>query len=567
MKYTEQLFSEDLKRSQGEQARRYNFLAARLIADLIKNSLGPCGLEKIFIDILGEVTITKDGATLLRKIDVEHPAAKVIIEASNAVDNEVGDGTTSVVILAGALIENAEELLDLNIAPSIIADGYLEGLEASLEILDNISKTTKNSDREIMEGLVNTCLESKTISYIAAKKNIITKLIVDAICIIADFSNGKIEINDIKIEEKTGNTSDIQLVKGVVLDKTIDNSAMPRVINNAKILLINEELEGKRTKAEAEIQITLPDQIRSYFDTELLTIRSKVQNIINSGANVVISQKGINLVAQYYLAKAGIVSIRRAKENDMLWIEKSTGARLIKDLNNITKDDLGYAGIVSEKIVGEDRIVFIEDCKNPKSVTLLLRANSKRILDEYHRSVLDALSVLGDFITRPKIVAGGGSVEAMIAAKIRTRANLVSGRKQIVIQKFADALEEIPLTIARNAGMSEIDTLTQLRSKHSISHNSDKFNWYGINPIGRKIEEMLSKGIIEPSIVKEQIMKTAVEVTNLLIRVDDVLMAKPTMQTHTHDDGTQHSHAGGDKKHDHYFDRLGKKQRPMHHYY
>lgn len=567
MKYIEQLFSEDLKRSQGEQARRYNFLAARLIADLIKNSLGPCGLEKIFIDILGEVTITKDGATLLRKIDVEHPAAKVIIEASNAVDNEVGDGTTSVVILAGALIENAEELLDLNIAPSIIADGYLEGLEASLEILDNISKTTKNSDREIMEGLVNTCLESKTISYIAAKKNIITKLIVDAICIIADFSNGKIEINDIKIEEKTGNTSDIQLVKGVVLDKTIDNSAMPRVINDAKILLINEELEGKRTKAEAEIQITLPDQIRSYFDTESLTIRSKVQNIINSGANVVISQKGINLVAQYYLAKAGIVSIRRAKENDMLWIEKSTGARLIKDLNNITKDDLGYAGIVSEKIVGEDRIVFIEDCKNPKSVTLLLRANSKRILDEYHRSVLDALSVLGDFITRPKIVAGGGSVEAMIAAKIRTRANLVSGRKQIVIQKFADALEEIPLTIARNAGMSEIDTLTQLRSKHSISHNSDKFNWYGINPIGRKIEEMLSKGIIEPSIVKEQIMKTAVEVTNLLIRVDDVLMAKPTMQTHTHDDGTQHSHAGGDKKHDHYFDRLGKKQRPMHHYY
>ena len=567
MKYTEQLFSEDLKRSQGEQARRYNFLAARLIADLIKNSLGPCGLEKIFIDILGEVTITKDGATLLRKIDVEHPAAKVIIEASNAVDNEVGDGTTSVVILAGALIENAEELLDLNIAPSIIADGYLEGLEASLEILDNISKTTKNSDREIMEGLVNTCLESKTISYIAAKKNIITKFIVDAICIIADFSNGKIEINDIKIEEKTGNTSDIQLVKGVVLDKTRDNSAMPRVINDAKILLINEELEGKRTKAEAEIQITLPDQIRSYFDTESLTIRSKVQNIINSGANVVISQKGINLVTQYYLAKAGIVSIRRAKENDMLWIEKSTGARLIKDLNNITKDDLGYAGIVSEKIVGEDRIVFIEDCKNPKSVTLLLRANSKRILDEYHRSVLDALSVLGDFITKPKIVAGGGSVEAMIAAKIRTRANLVSGRKQIVIQKFADALEEIPLTIARNAGMSEIDTLTQLRSKHAISYNNDKFNWYGINPIGRKIEEMLSKGIIEPSIIKEQIMKTAVEVTNLLIRVDDVLMAKPTMQTHTHDDGTQHSHAGGDKKHDHYFDRLGKKQRPMHHYY
>ena len=572
MKYTEQLFSEDLKRSQGEQSRRYNFLAAKLIADLIKNSLGPRGLEKIFIDILGEVTIIKDGATLLRKIDVEHPAAKVIIEASNAVDNEVGDGTTSVVILAGALIEHAEELLDLNIAPSVIADGYLEGLKASLEILENISKTTKNSDRKIMEGLVNTCLDSKTISYIAPKKNMVTNLIVDAICTITDFSNGKIEVNDIKIEDKTGNTSDIQLVKGTVLDKTIDNSAMPRAINDAKILLINEELECRRTKIEAEIQITLPDQISSYFDTESLIIRSKVQNIINSGANVVISQKGINLIAQHYLAKAGIVSIRRVKENDILWIEKSTGAKLIKDLDNITKDDLGYAGIVYEKLVGEDRIVFIEDCKNPKSVTILLKANSKRILDEYHRSILDALSVLDDFITRPKIVGGGGSVEAMIAANIRTRVNLVSGRKQLVIQKFADALEEIPLTIARNAGMNEIDTLTQLRSRHSVSYNNynnynNKFNWYGINPIGRKIEEMLSKGIIEPSIVKEQIIKTAVEVTNLLIRIDDVLIAKPAMQTHTHDDGTQHSHAGGDKKHDHYFDKLGKKQRPMHHYY
>lgn len=573
MKYTEQLFSEDLKRSQGEQSRRYNFLAAKLIADLIKNSLGPRGLEKIFIDILGEVTITKDGATLLRKIDVEHPAAKVIIEASNAVDNEVGDGTTSVVILAGALIENAEDLLNLNIAPSIIADGYLEGLETALEILDDISKTTTNSDRKIMEGLVDTCLGSKTISYMAANKSMLTKHIVDAVCTIADFSNGKIEVDDIKIEEKIGNTSDIQLVKGIVIDKTIDNSAMPRVINDVKILLINEELEGKRTKTEAEIQITSPGQISSYFDTESVIIRSKVQNIINSGANVVISQKGINLIAQYCLAKAGIVSIRRVKESDMLWIEKSTGAKLIKDLGNITKNDLGYAGIVSERTVGEDKIVFIEDCKKPKSVTLLLRANSKRILDEYHRSILDALSVLADFITKPKIVAGGGSVEAMIAAKIRTRANLISGRKQIVIQKFANALEEIPLTIARNAGMSEIDTLTQLRSKHSISYNnnnnnnSNNFNWYGINPTGRKIEEMLSKGIIEPSIVKEQIIKTAVEVTNLLIRIDDVLIAKPAMQTHTHDDGTQHSHAGGDKKHDHYFDRLGKKQRPMHHYY
>ncbi len=569
MGFTEQILSEGAKRTQGEQARRYNFLAARLIADLIKSSFGPRGLEKIFIDILGEVTLTKDGATLLRKIDVEHPAAKVIIEASNTVDNEVGDGTTSVVILAGALIEKAEELLDLKIGPSIIADGYLEGLDASLRTLDKISMTTKNSERHVMEALVNTCLESKAISYILDKRDPITRSLVDAICLIADFSNHKIEVDNIKIEEKIGNTSDIQLIKGVILDKTIDNSAMSRSISDAKILLINEDLERKRTKAEVEIQINSPDQIKSYFDKESSAIRLKVQNIIKSGANVVISQLGISNLAQYYLANAGIISVRRVKENDILWIEKATGARTINDLDNITRHDIGCAGIVSEKIVGEDKMVFIEECKNPKSVTLLLRANSKRLLDEYHRSVLDAISVLSDFIEKPTVVAGGGSVEAIIASTVRSNADLDGSRKQIVLRKFADALEEIPLTIARNAGMNEIDTLIKLRTKQPkrLPNKNKRFNWYGVNPIERKIEEMLSKNIIESSLVKEQVMKTAVEVTNLLVRVDDVLMAKPTMQTHTHDDGTIHSHAGGDKKHDHYFDRLGKKQRPMHHYY
>lgn len=569
MGFTEQILSEGAKRTQGEQARRYNFLAARLIADLIKSSFGPRGLEKIFIDILGEVTLTKDGATLLRKIDVEHPAAKVIIEASNTVDNEVGDGTTSVVILAGALIEKAEELLDLKIGPSIIADGYLEGLDASLRTLDKISVTTKNSERHVMEALVNTCLESKAISYILDKRDPITRSLVDAICLIADFSNHKIEVDNIKIEEKIGNTSDIQLIKGVILDKTIDNSAMSRSISDAKILLINEDLERKRTKAEAEIQINSPDQIKSYFDKESSAIRLKVQNIIKSGANVVISQRGISNLAQYYLANAGIISVRRVKENDVLWIEKATGARTINDLDNITRHDIGCAGIVSEKIVGEDKMIFIEECKNPKSVTLLLRANSKRLLDEYHRSVLDAISVLSDFIEKPTVVAGGGSVEAIIASTVRSNADLDGSRKQIVLRKFADALEEIPLTIARNAGMNEIDTLIKLRTKqpNRLPNKNKRFDWYGVNPIERKIEEMLSKNIIESSLVKEQVMKTAVEVTNLLVRVDDVLMAKPTMQTHTHDDGTIHSHAGGDKKHDHYFDRLGKKQRPMHHYY
>ena len=569
MAFSKQILSEGATRTQGQQARRYNFLAAKLIAGLIKNSFGPRGLEKIFIDILGEVTLTKDGATLLRKIDVDHPAAKVIIEASNAVDNEVGDGTTSVVILAGALIEKAEELLDLNTSPSVIAEGYLEGLQMSLEILDEISKTIKNTDELVMEALVNTCLGSKAISYIIDEKSLITRSIVDAVRLIADFLNSKMEINDIKIEEKIGNTSEMQLIKGVVLDKTIDNSAMPRVTNDAKILLINEDLDRKGSKAEAEIHISSPDQLGSYFDNESLAIRLKVENIINSGANIVISQRGIGNLAKSHLANAGIVSVRRVKENDMLWIEKSTGAKTINDVANIAKSDLGFAGTVTEKIVGDDKMVFIERCKNPKSVTLLLRANSKNLLDEYHRSVLDAISVLSDFIAKPTIVAGGGSVEAIIASKVRRNAYSVGSTKQIVLQKFADALEEIPLTIARNAGMNEIDTLIELRLKYAnkVSSKINELNWYGVNPIERKVDEMLTNKIIEPSLVKEQVLKTAVEVTNLLVRVDDVLMAKPTMQTHTHDDGTKHSHAGGDKKHDHYFDRLGKKQRPMHHYY
>ncbi len=579
-----QLFGEGVKRTNGQQARRYNLLAARLIADLVKNLLGPRGLEKMFIDILGEETLTKDGATILRKIDVEHPAAKVLIESSNAVDNEVGDGTTSVVLLAGALIENAEKLLDLGIAPNIIIDGYLKALELSLEILQSITQRFNNYDLEVMYKIAATCLRSKAISYWAVNEgqngnyqnnssqndieNMIAKLVVEAVHKIADFTNNRVEIDDIKIEEKTGNISSTQLIRGIVIDKTIDNFAMPRIIENARILLINEDLEIRKPRIDAEINITSQDQIKSYLNKEHFIVRSRVQNIISSGANVVISQKGIGLLAQHFLSKAGIISIRRVKENDMQWIQKATAAKIIRDIEAISDKDLGYAEKVYEKLVGGDKMVFVDGCENPKSVTLLLRANSKRALDEFHRSILDALSVLKDFIIRPAVVAGGGSTEAIIAYIIRRKANLISGRQQIVVQKFADSLEQIPLIIAKNAGMNAMDAVLEIRSKHQYFKPTDeKILCYGIDAINGNIEEMFSQNVIEPYIVKEQILKTAVEVTNLLLRVDDVLMAKPVMYTHTHGDGTRHSHRGGDKKHDHYFDQLGRKQRPGHHYY
>jgi chaperonin GroEL (HSP60 family) len=600
---SQQLFSEGVRRTKGKEARRYNLLAAKLIAEIVSNCLGPRGLEKMFTDILGEVTITKDGATILRKIDVDHPAAKVLIEASNAVDNEVGDGTTSVVVLGGALTKKTEELLDMGISPAAIIDGYTRSMEIALEALNDLSQTCDNKDRDIMLKLATTCLQSKLLSY---DDGHIGKLVVDAVSTIADFSNNAIESDDIKIEEKPGNMSDTQLVQGIIIDKTIDSHSMPKRIKNAKIMLIDDELEGKRTRREAEIQITSPNDLRSYKQQEMQMIKSKIQHIIDSGANVVISRKGINTFAQHILTQAGIISVRRVKENDLLWLAKATGASISEkllheadrpddkhnhdhDSNHYHYDghkhantqhrhddtlnyhhgdiniELGHAEQVYEKFVGDDKMVFIEGCRNPKAVTLLLRANSKETLDECHRSVLDAINVLKDFITKPAIVTGGGSTEMAIARKVKKKASDMADRKQLVIQKFAEALEEIPLTIARNAGMNVIDTLAELRSKHSIDAGNSIF--YGIDAIERTVEVMFPS-IIEPSIVKEQIIKTAVEVTNMLIRVDDVLMAKPTMFTHTHTDGTRHSHAGGDKLHEHdYFDRLGKQQRPIHHYY
>lgn len=603
---SQQLFGEGVRRTKGKEARRYNLIAAKLIAEIVSNCLGPRGLEKMFTDILGEVTITKDGSTILRKIDVDHPAAKVLIEASNAVDNEVGDGTTSVVVLAGALTKKIEELLDMGISPATIIDGYTRSMEIALEALNDLSQTCNNMDRDIMLKLATTCLQSKLLSY---GDDHVAKLIVDAVSTIADYANNAIEPDDIKIEEKPGNISDTQLIQGIIIDKTIDSHSMLKMIKNAKIMLIDDELEGKRTRREAEIQITSPNDIQSYKQQENQMIKSKIQHIIDSGANVVISRKGINTFAQHILTQAGIISVRRVKENDLNWIAKATGASISEKLSHEhdgyddkhnhghhsdhyhqggsshedengqhghdNKDlhyhhgdidiKLGYAEQVYEKFVGDDIMIFIEGCRNPKAVTLLLRAASKETLDECHRSALDAINVLKDFIIKPAIVTGGGSTEMAIARKIKEKASEAANRKQIVIQKFAEALEEIPLTIARNAGMDVIDTLAQLRSKHSIGDGNAIF--YGVDAIDRTVDVMFPS-IIEPSIVKEQIIKTAVEVTNILVRVDDVLMAKPTMFTHTHTDGTKHSHVGGDKIHEHdYFDRLGKQQRPMHHYY
>lgn len=576
-----QLFGNGVKRTYGAQAMRYNLLAARLIAELVKGFLGPRGLEKMFIDILGEMIVTKDGATFLRKIDVEHPAAKVIIEASNAVDNAVGDGTTSVVVLAGALVQKAEDLLEMGISPAVISDGYHNALQMAIGIIRKVARNSTNYDRKIMKYLVDTCLRTKAVSHFTEEMKI-PSLVVDGICRVADFSKSYLDVDDIKIEEKIGISSDMQLVLGMVIDKTIDESSMPRIIENAQILLLDNDIQDERTKTDAEIRISDPTEVTHFLDNKTRNLVQKIQCVIKSGANVIFSRGGIDPLALNHFAKNRILTVRRVKENDLLWLAKATGAKVVKDLDTISSTDFGYAAKVYEKMVCDDKMVFVDGCSNPKSITFLLRASSKKILDEFHRTVLDSIYVLRNFIMEPKIVPGGGAVEAFIAQLIKDRSNLISGKEQIVIQKFAEALEEIPLTIAKNAGMNTMDIGTRLREKvytQSLLNDSkiwkrdyqynNSHDWYGINAIERKIDNMMNLHVMEPLMVKEQILITATEVIILLLRVDDVLMKKPVDMhghTHTHMDGTTHSHKGGNKPHDH-FDRLGKQQRPMHHYY
>ena len=564
MKYPD-LLNEDVARVGLQIARKYNLQAGILIADAIKTSLGPRGLDKVYMDIQGDTTITKHGGAFLRKIDVDHPAAKAIIEGANAVDTNVGDGTITVTVLIGALLKKAEELLKMGISPTVISQGYEKSGEIAQEVLRNIAQKCNSSDRKIMHDLAISCLKGKALYNMSADDVPIASMIIDAICMITDFSKNQIDVDNIKIEEKAGDVSDIALVKGIVIDKTIDSSAMPQSIENAKILLTNEDLERRRTRTEAEISINSPEQMNLFLKQETNDILAKVKKIIDSGANVVISRKGIDSLAQEYLAKAGIISMRRVKANDLWWVEKATGASTCKSMDNISSNELGEAKRVYQKSVSDDKMVFVDGCKNPKAVTLLIRANSKKYLDEFHRTALNVIYVLRDFIEKPLIVGGGGSTEAIIANKIRARALDIEGKEQIVVEKFAEAMEEIPMTLAKNVGMDTIDALIELRRQHAKFSNG-KFTWIGIDSAERKVSEIFSKRVVEPVVVKEQVIKTGVEVTNMILKVDDVFIRDLIDNTHCHIDGTVHAHRDGGKSHNH-FEQEGLEQRQMHHYY
>ena len=557
------LLNDDISRVGTNEAQMYNLLSGTLVADLVKTCLGPRGMSKMYIDILGEDTLTKHGGAFLRKVDVDHPAAKSVIEAVNTVDTHVGDGTSSAAILIGSLLGNAKELLNLGIPTATIVRGYEMGLDLVLDSLDEIKIKQNNDNLEKMRELLITCITGKTIFDLQEDQGKIVDMIIEATLDVADLKNNHFAIDDIKIEEKIGNVTEIQLIKGTLIDKTIDSSAMPKCINDAKILLINEPLETMKTRYESEIEITSPKQMSQFLVQENNELDHLVQNIVNSGANVVISRKGVNDFVQESLAKKGIISMRRVKYNDLWWLEKAVNAKTCESIEKISPHELGFARKIYEKTVGGDPMVFVEG-KSPKSVTILLRANSKQYLDELHRNILNAFHVLQNFIESPFVVCGAGSVEGLLSQKIKKQSGTIDGKEQIVVEKFADSILEIPLTLARNVGMDVLDTKTCLQAK--FANSNGKIKWYGINSETRNISDMSLSKIIETVAVKQQIFKTAVEATNLIVNVNDVFMKNIIDNTHCHVDGVVHAHHDPGKNHNH-FEQEGLEQRQMHQYY
>jgi thermosome len=512
------ILKEGATQTKGRDAQKNNITAAKLIAEVVASSLGPRGMDKMLVDSLGDVTITNDGATILKEIDVQHPAAKMMVEISKATDNEVGDGTTSVVVLAGALIEKAEELISKDVHPTIIVDGYRKSAIKAIEILSNLAQKIDGGDKSQLVRIARTSMQTKLVSK---ESNELAELVVNAAIQVSEKfdSKYKVDIEDVKVEKKAGGSlRDTKLIKGIVLDKEVVHGGMPKRVEKAKIALINSALEIEKTEFDAKINISSPDQMKMFLEEENKMLMTMVDKITKSGANVVICQKGIDDIAQHYMAKANILAVRRVKESDMTKLSRATGARIVSNLDDLSSKDLGLADLVEERKVETDKWVFVEGCRHPKSVTILIRGGSQRVVDEAERSIHDALMVTKDVLERPAIVAGGGSPESYTAGKLREWSNSLSGREQLAAEKFAESLEVIPLRLAENAGMDPIDTLTELRSKQLKGSK-----WSGIDVRNGKVTDMSKLDIVEPLSVKEQIIKSATEVASMILRIDDVI--------------------------------------------
>ena len=512
------VLKESALQQKGKDAQQNNIAAAKLVAELVKSSLGPRGLDKMLVDSLGDVTITNDGATILKEIDVQHPAAKMIVEISKTVDNEVGDGTTSSVVFAGALLARAEDLLKKDVHSSTVVDGFQAAADKTLEIYSELAKKVMPDDKESLIKIATTSMQSKLISE---DSDILSKIVVNAILSIATKKDDvySVDLENIKVEKKSGGSiQDTQIIQGIVLDKEIVHSGMPTKIENARIALINSALEIEKTEMSSEIRITDPTQMQMFLEEENRMIKSMVDKLHDIGTNVLICQKGIDDIAQHYLSKYGIMAVRRVKESDMIKLSKATGGRVISNLEDLSENDLGSAKLAHQKKVESDKWVFIEGCKHPQSVTLLIRGGSQRVIDEVDRSIHDSLMVVKDVVQKPEIVAGGGAPEAYAASLLKDWADNFDGKEQLAVKKYAEALEVIPLTIAENAGMDPIDTMANLRAKQNQGRK-----WTGIDARNTQIADMMAINVIEPIAVKEQIIKSATEAACMILRIDDVI--------------------------------------------
>ncbi|MEE9474447.1 MAG: thermosome subunit beta [Candidatus Hydrothermarchaeaceae archaeon] len=516
------ILSDKTQRTLGRDAQRMNIMAARVVAESVKTTLGPKGMDKMLVDSLGDVVVTNDGVTILKEMDIEHPAAKMMVEVAKTQDDEVGDGTTTAVVIGGELLKKAEDLLDQEIHPTVIANGYRVAAERANKILDKMAIPISMEDDKMLKKVAVTAMTGKGAEK---AKEYLADLVVKAVKAVAESGDkGDIAIDTdyIKMEKKEGGSiENTELVEGIVIDKERVHPAMPRKVKNAKVALLNSALEVKGTETDAEIRITDPNQLKAFLAEEENMLKDMVEKITSSGAKVLICQKGIDDLAQHYLAKAGMLAVRRSKKSDMEKLARATGASIVTNLDDLTKKDLGYAGTVEEVKIGDDEMIYVKDCRDPKSVTILVRGSTEHIVDEVERAIEDCLGVVPAAIKDKKIVGGGGSPEIEVSKGLREYAKSVGGREQLAIESFADAIEVIPRALAENAGLDPIDTLVDLRAKHE-KVNGTKF---GLDVYTGKVNDMVKEGVVEPLKVKTQAIDSASEVAVMILRIDDVIAA------------------------------------------
>jgi len=522
------ILKEGSERKQGKDAQRNNIAAAKAVAEAVRTTLGPKGMDKMLVDSLGDVTITNDGATILDTIDVEHPAAKMIVEVAKTQDDKVGDGTTTSVIIAGELLNLAEELIEQSVHPTIIFRGYRKALVKSKQILQDLAIKIENNDTQTLIKVAETSMNSK---LIAGVKNHFASIAVKAVSQIQEERGGKIliDLDQIQIIKKEGKSLiDTNLIEGIIVDKEIVHPMMPKSLRNAKIALVSSSLEVEKTEFDAEIRIQTPDQINKFLEEESNMLKSRVSKLKDVGANVVFCQKGIDDKAQNFLAQENIITIRRVKRSDMEKLARATGAKIINNIFEVTSDDLGMAGKVEEKKIGDDNMIYISECTNPKAVSILIRAGIEHVVDEAERMLHDALSVVRAAIENPYILPGGGASEIELAKRLRAYASSIGGREQLAIEVYANALEIIPKTLVENAGYNPVDLLVELRSKHE----TESGNSYGINMRLGKPDNMENLGIIEPLAILSQAIQSATEVASMILKIDDVIAASGLSKGH-----------------------------------